>query len=258
VPAGTRVYEDHHLPETVRRAVWEDLVDWVIWLHDRYELSVEHRLPDCWPHHPGLVEELTALKAWRAEIYTTPAPGTPQAANGGQARAWHGELRNVLHAATTIYAPTCRAGHKTPPRRHTGDQHIRDEWITAQPPPLARRGDPAPPGTTRPGARQQQLREGLVMSDQAMTRAAERGHARALHPLLPGYVRLNGTWWAQHPDRAWIAVTDPATTTGLDHAARTLRAAGTRVTAAEAVTAQPADAGSGPAATTEDAGTQDR
>jgi hypothetical protein len=227
-PAGVWVTEDHELPDPTRRAAWEDLVDWVIWLHDRYELSVEHRLPDCWPHHPGLVEELAALKAWRAEIYTAPTPDTPQAAaNGGQARAWHGELRNVLHAATTVYAPTCRAGHKTAPRHHTGDQQIRGEWIAAQPAPLPRRGDPPPP-PTRPDHRRGAspgTEAALVVSDQAMTRAVQRGHARALHPLLPGYMRFNGGWWAQHPDRTWIAVTDPATRAGLDQAARTLRPA---------------------------------
>jgi hypothetical protein len=219
------VYEDHHLTEGARRAAWQDLVDWVIWLHDRYELSVEHRLPDCWPEHPGLVEELTALKAWRAEIYTAPAPGAPEPANGGQARAWHGELRNVLHAATTVYAPTCRAGHKTAPRHHTGDQQLRAEWIAAQPAPLPRRGDPPPP-PTGPDQRQgasSATGTAMVVSDQVMTRAVQRGHARALHPLLPGYMRFNGGWWAQHPDQTWIAVTDPAAITGLDRAARTLR-----------------------------------
>jgi hypothetical protein len=241
-PGGARVYEDHHLPEPARRTAWEDLVDWVIWLHDRYELSVEHRLPDCWPHHPGLVEELAALKAWRAEIYTPPAPGTPEAAaNGGQARAWHGELRNVLHAAATVYAPTCRAGHKTPPRRHTGNQQIRAEWIAAQPALLPRSGDPAP-SQTGPGQRQgasSGAGSALVVSDQVMTRAVQRGHARALHPLLPGYVRFNGGWWAQHPDRTWIAVTDHATTEGLDQAARTLRPAEQTTTTPSATTSSP-------------------
>jgi hypothetical protein len=79
-----------------------------------------------------------------------------------------------------------------------------------------------------------------VVSDQAMTRATERGHARALHPLLPGYARFNGTWWAHHPDGIWLAVTDPATTGGLDQAARALRPA-EQATTRSATTRSPHD-----------------
>lgn len=98
---------------------WQELVDWVIWLHDAYELSTEDRLPECWPQHPGLVRELAALRAWRLEIYTPPtdpATGKPLPAwgNGGSARAWHSELRNVVQAALTFYARSCRVGTNRP------------------------------------------------------------------------------------------------------------------------------------------------
>jgi len=124
LPDQAQVYEDHHLTTAQRQATWADLVDWVIWLHDAYELSVEERIPECWPHHPGLVRELAALRAWRAEIYTPaldPVTGTalPVWGNGGSARAWHSELRNVIAAATTTYARGCRAGHRgAPPPPH--------------------------------------------------------------------------------------------------------------------------------------------
>ena len=42
------------------------LATWVDWLRDRYHL--DHRtIPDCWPHHGDLTEELSALRtAWQA------------------------------------------------------------------------------------------------------------------------------------------------------------------------------------------------
>jgi hypothetical protein len=86
---------------------WAGLRAWVTWLRDRYELSVEERLPRCWALHPGLVEELWALKAWREEIY-----GSGQAGMGQAARYWHVELRQVIQAAVTMYAAGCRTGHR--------------------------------------------------------------------------------------------------------------------------------------------------
>lgn len=41
--------------------VWIWLIDWVGWCIDRFALSEE--IPACWPQHPPLVEELTALAA---------------------------------------------------------------------------------------------------------------------------------------------------------------------------------------------------
>ena len=76
------------------------------WLHDRYELGVEERLPHCWAQHPGLIEELWALKAWREEIYDAARPSAQAA------RYWHAELRQTMHAAITFYAAGCRAGHR--------------------------------------------------------------------------------------------------------------------------------------------------
>lgn len=44
---------------------WAWLIDWVGWFTDRYQLAEE--IPACWPQHPPLVEELTALAgAWHA------------------------------------------------------------------------------------------------------------------------------------------------------------------------------------------------
>src|ERR1700722_5499884 len=52
-----------------QRQEWAELIGWVTWLHDRYELGGRPGLPPCWPQHTGLVEQLRALRAWREEIY---------------------------------------------------------------------------------------------------------------------------------------------------------------------------------------------
>jgi len=58
-----RLAEWHEMTAGERQAAWNQLRAWVTWLHDRYELGTEERLPRCWAEHPGLIEELWALKA---------------------------------------------------------------------------------------------------------------------------------------------------------------------------------------------------
>ena len=125
--APGRVTEWHDMTPGQEPACWADLRAWVTWLYDRYELSVEDRLPRCWARHPGLVEELYALKAWRQEIYTGTQP------SGQAARYWHAELRQVLHAAATQYALGCRTGHRGNPRLTADDQALQREWAAADP-----------------------------------------------------------------------------------------------------------------------------
>lgn len=63
--------------------------------HDRYELALDSRLPDCWAEHPGLIEELWALMLWRQEIYSVEQP------SGQATRYWHTELRTVIATAAS-------------------------------------------------------------------------------------------------------------------------------------------------------------
>jgi hypothetical protein len=86
VPAGRTLVEWHELTPGQLAAEWAGLRAWVTWLRDRYELTVEERLPRCWALHPGLIEELTALRAWRSEIWSSGQPGT-EAATGTATRA---------------------------------------------------------------------------------------------------------------------------------------------------------------------------
>ena len=101
--------EWHQITPAERATAWAELVEWTVWLHDRYELATEERLPRCWPQHPGLIEELWALRGWRLAIYI--GDGSPAA--GQAARYWHGELRQVIAAATSVYAAGCRASHRS-------------------------------------------------------------------------------------------------------------------------------------------------
>lgn len=125
--AARPVTEWHNMTPGEQTAAWAELRAWVTWLHDRYELSVEDRLPRCWARHPGLVEELCALKAWREEIYCGSQP------SGQAARYWHAELRQVLHAAATQYALGCRTGHRASVRLAVEDPVLLQEWAAAYP-----------------------------------------------------------------------------------------------------------------------------
>ena len=235
-PAQVQVFEDHDLPVVVRRRVWEDLVDWVIWVHDAYELSLEEALPPCWPQHPGLVRELAALRAWRAEIYqpypkppTDPdAPAPTPLANGGAARAWHSELRNVLAAVKKMYAPRCRAGHRDAPTPWTGDASQRAAWLAAQGPvPAVRRHTLPWPAGARPRATGTVgAPDGrLVMSDADMQAARTAGLATGAGAHTDAYLHHQDTWWARHPDGNWAAVTDAVFAERLNrHAAASARA----------------------------------
>ena len=83
----------------------EALELWVGWLVGRYRL--DHRLvPDCWPQHPELVEELSALHlAWEGSFATTAMHDAPL--------LWHERFAAARQRLTDWVARTgCR------PERH--------------------------------------------------------------------------------------------------------------------------------------------
>ena len=57
-----------HLDAGPATELWIELIDWVDWLRDRYELEAR-QIPPCWPNHPVAVEELTALMASYTAAY---------------------------------------------------------------------------------------------------------------------------------------------------------------------------------------------
>jgi hypothetical protein len=176
-----------------REAAWVQLRGWVIWLQDRYELAVEERLPRCWPEHPGMIEELWALKTWREEIYQ---PGQPC---GQAARYWHTELRQVLHAAATQYAVGCRTGHRQPAALAAEDAELQRRWAAAS--PLA--GIPAADLT----AGRHKDQPGHWAGPAAMAEAIDSGQARPLNRSLPDCIHWMSLWWMPGGG-GWIPVTD--------------------------------------------------
>ncbi len=187
-------------PDRTRHAhaAWAALAAWVTWLHDRYELSAEERLPHCWASHPGLVEELTALRAWRLEIWNSPQP------SGQAARYWHAEMRQTINAALTFYAAGCRAGHHA---AQPATAELRQRWAAAAPPGNSGPAAPGDDGSYLPGA--------------AMTARLRAGRAAALSETITGYLRHDQSWWEPAPG-GWQRVTDQSTTALLDHHAQVM------------------------------------
>jgi hypothetical protein len=202
-PSGP-LREWHDMTPGEQAVAWAQLRAWVTWLHDRYELSTEERLPRCWAQHPGLVEELCALRTWRAEIY-----GSGQAAAGQAARYWHAEMRQVLHAAATMYAAGCRAGHRGAPVLATEDAALRELWADAV--PLAR----IPAAEIAAGRAR---RDGLGgwASGEAMAAALDNGDAVTV-PGLRDYACCAGTWWIP-AGSGWIQVPPPLPAAGTEDA----------------------------------------
>lgn len=71
---------------------------WLQWAHPRlFVPSLPDPLPQCWPNHPGVVEELLALYAAWSAAYAGKEPGEA-------AIAWHDRwLHPCLHRIWTVY-----------------------------------------------------------------------------------------------------------------------------------------------------------
>jgi hypothetical protein len=85
-----------------------DLRRWVVWLVERYPL--DHRtVPDCWPQHAELIEELSALHlAWEGAFATTAPPDAPL--------QWHERFATARQRLAEWVSRTgCRPGsHREP------------------------------------------------------------------------------------------------------------------------------------------------
>jgi hypothetical protein len=206
------IREWHAMAPYEQAAEWKELVEWVVWIHDLYELSREERLPLCWVQHPGLVEELRSLKAWRTIIYNSP----DSAAAAHTARSWHGELRQTIAAAATFWAPSCRAGHTD--AKMLDAPHLVQSWLGAGAPVIA--SSPVSPiplsGVGVSG----------VLSDAQMAAALESGTATVHSRSTPYYAQLDTAWWTRSSDGAtWLPCVDPGHQAELDASAARMRAA---------------------------------
>lgn len=180
------------LDRSAWRVAWSELAAWVIWLHDRYELSVEERLPHCWADHPGLIEELSALRAWRLEIWNSPQP------SGQAARYWHAEMRQTITAALTFYAAGCRAGHRD---AQAASSELRQRWAV---------GPSRFPGAPASGD------GGRFLTGTTMTAHLRAGRATTLSETINEYLRHDQSWWEQARG-GWQRITDHAASALLDH-----------------------------------------
>ncbi len=210
-----RLVEWHTMTGPERISAWGGLCDWVTWLHDRYELSVESRLPQCWAEHTGLIEELWALKVWREEIYGA----APEQQVGQAARYWHTELRTVVANATAVYATACRTGHRGPEFRAAESPDLLRRWTDADPwagiPSrlLAAHADTAEAGSP----------DRLTAAQ--MDDARARGLATPISPGIPEYVKFADTWWAVEVSRDWLRVVNEELLERLEDAATRMAAA---------------------------------
>lgn len=202
-PAPGALVEWHDMTPGEQVTAWAQLRAWVTWLIDVYELTVEERMPRCWAKHPGLVEELWALRAWRLEIYSGTQPAAGQAA-----RYWHAELERVLHAAQTRYAAGCRAGHRGPTGLVAVDNGLQQTWsegnLVAGVPPVDIAAGRA-------------KRAGNWISPEEMAAAIDNGDAGQVEGLRD-YIQYRGTWWVPGGG-GWIGVPAPAVP-GQVHGAR--------------------------------------
>lgn len=61
------------LDQVAAGRLWQDLADWLAWLHGRFPLL--GRVPPCWWRHPAVVEHLTALYLAWWSAYEDPQAG---------------------------------------------------------------------------------------------------------------------------------------------------------------------------------------
>jgi hypothetical protein len=169
---------------------WEVLREWATWLIGRYRLTLEDRLPACWPQHPELIEELWALRAWRLEAYGSEG--------GGQfAVYWHQALIAFLTHVSTWWAGGCRAGHVSPDTDISSDQ--TRAWAGADPLggiPVATRPVAsilANPATDTGVITMPQINVLASAQMQALTNA---GLAHPQHETIVAFTYYDGSWWA--------------------------------------------------------------
>ncbi|RLK12657.1 hypothetical protein DER29_5940 [Micromonospora sp. M71_S20] len=113
VPAG---YCWRDLDADAARQLWAWLAAWTRWLVDRYGLAQD--LGACWPAHPALVEELTALSVSWHHAYSGKAdPDAPL--------RWHEALHRARHRWQGWDTTRCRHGHHTP---RSGDTVWSQPW----------------------------------------------------------------------------------------------------------------------------------
>jgi hypothetical protein len=66
---------------------WTQLIEWVDWINSAYSILAEYQIHPCWPAHPGVVEELAAVR--RAWVRAMVSDSTAKHAGSAEITAWH-------------------------------------------------------------------------------------------------------------------------------------------------------------------------
>jgi hypothetical protein len=182
--------EWHAMTEPEHILAWEELRGWTAWLISRYRLVLEDRIPPCWPEHPELIEELWALRAWRAEAYG------PEG-NGQSAVYWHQALITFLGHVSAWWAGGCRAGHTDPDTEIFPFQ--TDVWASADPltgVPTSMR--PTASILTNPAVDQGVITmpNVNVLTSKQMQALTTAGLAHPQHETVVAFTYYDGSWWA--------------------------------------------------------------
>lgn len=190
-PPTSAPAEWHAMSEPEYVLAWAQLRDWTAWLIGRYRLVLEDRLPNCWPQHPELIEELWALRAWRIEAYGP--EGT-----GQTAVYWHQALVTFLGHVAGWWAGGCRAGHTNPDTDPDPEQI--NAWIRADPlagipahvrPALSISADN--PATDHGAITMPDIN---VLTASQMHALTEAGLAHPQHETIAAFTYYDGSWWA--------------------------------------------------------------
>jgi hypothetical protein len=121
---GPLGYPSHALTARETHAQWAELDEWVGRLHAAFEDFwpplpkgiMEHQRqrdlpwPACWRQHPGLVQDLIALKAWHDALGLS--AGSESAAKSWM--EWTSTVQHLLVPRVQRLARYCQRGHREP------------------------------------------------------------------------------------------------------------------------------------------------
>jgi hypothetical protein len=188
--SAPKLPEWHEMTEPEYVLAWAQLREWTAWLLSRYRLTLEDRLPQCWPQHPEVIEELWALCARRLEAYGPDG-------SGQSAVYWHQALVTFLTHVSSWWAGGCRAGH-TSPDTSLHPEHAR-AWASADPlagvsaalrPTSSVLTNPA----TEPGVIT--MPDLNVLTAAQMQALTDAGLAHPQHETIVAFTYYDGSWWA--------------------------------------------------------------
>lgn len=99
------------IPDEERAALWEEFVDWTLWMADTYELTPEQLPRQCWWQHGSAVEELTALWTAHQSAYN----GTDDV--GSAPYLWQDALARCVERLNRVWLGGCTNGFHDPKTR---------------------------------------------------------------------------------------------------------------------------------------------